>query len=592
MMWSSTSPSSTRRTRLPGRRPRFAFALTDDNLAARKRLFLTATPRHYNLRSAKGRRRAARLFHGCPRHTVPALHPHVRRSRPARHHLRLPGHHLRGHFRHGHRRAAPAAKSSCKAMPSRRARSPTRSPCKAVERVGTGRSSPSTRPCEPAAFTSADGEGIGTHLPEFQTFHVNGTMPTAERDGIMREFRGAARAVISNARCLTEGVDVPAVDMVAFLTPKRSRVDIVQATGRAMRKRASPERPPATCSSRSSSNRQEAKPSSKRSPAPSSMKSGTSSKPCRSRTKCWPTSSGRCARRRGGPAASMMHGFGRRCRFSARRCRWPCCARALRPGASSGWPRPGSTFSGSCLLSCNDSDTLTYPHAWPEDPHLAAWVASQAPAQKPGPPLSQTASGDSTNLASSGPHGSPRGTRCSARWSSSRSGRATAMCRPICPMINHSPNWVTRQRQLQKQGRLAADRIQRLDALGFEWGSPNAPIASWDEMYTRLARYKKQAGDCNVPDKWEEYPQLATWIRNQRGRRTRGSLSADHIQRLEALGGVGPTRHLVGGDVHTPRPIQETDWPLYASSPVGGRFTTQLLGGQTTEGQGARAHLR
>jgi predicted helicase len=35
---------------------------------------------------------------------------------------------------------------------------------------------------------------------------------------------------------LTEGVDVPAVDMVAFLSPRRSRVDIVQATGRAMRR--------------------------------------------------------------------------------------------------------------------------------------------------------------------------------------------------------------------------------------------------------------------------------------------------------------------------------------------------------------------
>ena len=41
---------------------------------------------------------------------------------------------------------------------------------------------------------------------------------------------------MSNARCLTEGVDVPAVDMVAFLSPRRSRVDIVQATGRAMRR--------------------------------------------------------------------------------------------------------------------------------------------------------------------------------------------------------------------------------------------------------------------------------------------------------------------------------------------------------------------
>ena len=87
-----------------------------------------------------------------------------------------------------------------------------------------------------AAFTSAGSEGISNHLCDFDAFHVNGSMPTSERENIMGEFRAASKGVISNARCLTEGVDVPAVDMVAFLTPKRSRVDIVQATGRAMRK--------------------------------------------------------------------------------------------------------------------------------------------------------------------------------------------------------------------------------------------------------------------------------------------------------------------------------------------------------------------
>src|SRR5262249_38424597 len=52
----------------------------------------------------------------------------------------------------------------------------------------------------------------------------------------MRAFREADRAIMSNARCLTEGVDVPAVDLVAFLSPRKSKVDIVQAAGRAMRK--------------------------------------------------------------------------------------------------------------------------------------------------------------------------------------------------------------------------------------------------------------------------------------------------------------------------------------------------------------------
>ena len=42
--------------------------------------------------------------------------------------------------------------------------------------------------------------------------------------------------VLSNAKCLTEGVDVPALDAVLFLTSKRSTIDIIQAVGRVMRK--------------------------------------------------------------------------------------------------------------------------------------------------------------------------------------------------------------------------------------------------------------------------------------------------------------------------------------------------------------------
>jgi superfamily II DNA or RNA helicase len=86
-----------------------------------------------------------------------------------------------------------------------------------------------------ASFASNGNEGISAHLPEFKAFHVNGEMPTSLRERVMTEFRACARGVMSNARCLTEGVDVPAVDLVAFMSPRRSKIDIVQATGRAMR---------------------------------------------------------------------------------------------------------------------------------------------------------------------------------------------------------------------------------------------------------------------------------------------------------------------------------------------------------------------
>ena len=44
--------------------------------------------------------------------------------------------------------------------------------------------------------------------------------------------------VLSNARCLSEGIDVPALDAVMFLNPRKSIVDIVQSVGRVMRKTA------------------------------------------------------------------------------------------------------------------------------------------------------------------------------------------------------------------------------------------------------------------------------------------------------------------------------------------------------------------
>ena len=52
----------------------------------------------------------------------------------------------------------------------------------------------------------------------------------------LRHVESGERGVLSNARCLGEGVDVPTLDGVAFIDPRHSQVDIVQAVGRAIRK--------------------------------------------------------------------------------------------------------------------------------------------------------------------------------------------------------------------------------------------------------------------------------------------------------------------------------------------------------------------
>lgn len=69
------------------------------------------------------------------------------------------------------------------------------------------------------------------------SFHVSGAMPTAIRSKIVNEFANSKRAIITNAKCLTEGVDVPNIDCVLFADPRKSSIDIVQAVGRALRKK-------------------------------------------------------------------------------------------------------------------------------------------------------------------------------------------------------------------------------------------------------------------------------------------------------------------------------------------------------------------
>jgi len=74
----------------------------------------------------------------------------------------------------------------------------------------------------------------GTTITDF----VSGDMNSGDRNTKINRLRNLAtgeRGILSNARCLSEGVDVPSLDGVAFIDPRKSQVDIVQAVGRAIR---------------------------------------------------------------------------------------------------------------------------------------------------------------------------------------------------------------------------------------------------------------------------------------------------------------------------------------------------------------------
>lgn len=86
----------------------------------------------------------------------------------------------------------------------------------------------------------------GNEVPmlECRVDHIDGTMDMASRKSKLRwladvedpDEDGGECHVLSNVRCLSEGVDVPNLDAIMFLQPKKSRVEVVQAVGRVMRK--------------------------------------------------------------------------------------------------------------------------------------------------------------------------------------------------------------------------------------------------------------------------------------------------------------------------------------------------------------------
>ena len=80
-------------------------------------------------------------------------------------------------------------------------------------------------------------DDVSTRL---EVHHVDGTQNVLKRNSELEWLKapGAPNTVrvLSNARCLSEGVDVPALDAVLFLSPRNSVVDIVQSVGRVMRK--------------------------------------------------------------------------------------------------------------------------------------------------------------------------------------------------------------------------------------------------------------------------------------------------------------------------------------------------------------------
>ena len=84
---------------------------------------------------------------------------------------------------------------------------------------------------------------FGESNPTFVA-HMDGTMSMRERARLLRcletltdlEGHAMEHVLITNAKVLTEGIDVPDLDAVVFLQPRKSQIDVIQAVGRVVRK--------------------------------------------------------------------------------------------------------------------------------------------------------------------------------------------------------------------------------------------------------------------------------------------------------------------------------------------------------------------
>ena len=92
--------------------------------------------------------------------------------------------------------------------------------------------------------------------------------------------------------------------------------------------------------------------------------------------------------------------------------------------------------------------------------------------------------------------------------------------------------FVDKQRQMYREGKLKQDRIDSLEAMGFEWGA-RTRSGAWEGKFEELKQYKEMHGHCLVPQ--VDGGRLGRWVVNQRQTRKQGKLPLDRIELLNSI---------------------------------------------------------
>ncbi|MEX0940137.1 MAG: Helicase associated domain protein [Candidatus Babeliales bacterium] len=375
------------------------------------------------------------------------------------------------------------------------------------------------------SFTASTNEGVGVHLKDFNTLHVNGAMPTTKRESFLKEFEESKKAIISNARCLTEGVNVPAVDMVAFVAPKKSRVDIVQAVGRAMRKHEE-----------------------------SGKKLGYILLPIFLQISENETIEQALAKTKFDTAwdvlqalqeqdeslveiiAQMREERGKALGMNDNKLREKIeilgpelCINELRKSITTKIVNSlGSNWDerfGELEKFKEEHGHCNVPYNYQESKKLGVWVSIQREAYRK-KILTLDRYEKLTNLGINW--------RLKASWEERFSEFVDFKKENGCSSVPYNDknknlmSWVANQRIKHKKRTLSSERFEALNNIGFEWnGQP-----SWDARFTDLVKFKEEHGHCNVP---YSLP-IGIWAGSQRRLYKQGLLTSDKCKKLNDIG--------------------------------------------------------
>jgi superfamily II DNA or RNA helicase len=367
--------------------------------------------------------------------------------------------------------------------------------------------------------------------------YVSGEMPTISRRQKLRRLKNIGNGeigLLSNARCLSEGVDVPALDGIAFIDPRSSEIDIIQSVGRAIRLSENktigtiviPVFIEQTDDAETALEASEYKPiwdvlealkshDNRLSDELDQLRIELGAKRKRSvgandLTKIifdLPTSVGEDfaqslrAHLVAQTTESWMFWYGLLEEFvkKHRHCNVPFIYKS-----SDGY-RLGGWINQQRLLSKNDK--LSAERIARLDALEFIWDVLEAQWEEGFDRLKAYVSENKHCRV-------PQSYQCSDGYTLGR--------------------WVQQQRNFRKKDKLSAERIARLDALGFIWDPFEA---QWEEGFEHLKAYVSEYKNCKVPQLYisSDGYRLGSWINHQTLSRKRGKLSPERIARLDAL---------------------------------------------------------